>query len=648
MRYTSESEADICIQDQQIEFNHLFTRKCESFAFQVPFSDGEIYRKIRTMPIDNHDWASRLSKCKKPILKALLRHRQLTEALDRLLPFPGLWRGLQLGNIHKHLALHWDEELLNYLTYVFDTWDNITNGNNALKQAVDVDTVRSLQYLIPSGCDAHAISALFRQGKLFPEVVDSDTRKELQNRVFGLPYFIPSLETFHRDTMHFSVAVKAVKKWIVPDLDADLNPGSTLRDILAQHFRPDNIWQEQAGGQWRQANGVTLDNPGKAFDFAYRQLILAALRRFAELTNESPTQERRQERLQGCVSKTGIDNFMVTAKKLGFLTPKVVQDKLQNAVPPTARASHPPFHPQPDTFGNDTTAYPRTWNGGRPPISIYLYLQSYLFDQNLVEEGPPAHHEAPSALYIQKSVISAFLGGYSSYCIPEVTMTEAFDNHCETKRRDSVLFADDDESMGPLVAEEPQEGTQTACKRTSEVGYEISPVFRDALTAAHIGEGDLDGHRSALLETFAPKEEDTVMVDASSHDPPGTDFAVTQESGSRSEGQLLCHARDAYRLPAFSDTNFDPDRCRSTFLGIKEDTEMKDTTTNAPVTHRTQRPREKRLPVYQFTGLKTELKDTKDSEIKRDPSVEGEDKDVKVKRESSQKVKEEDNIKSEV
>jgi hypothetical protein len=65
----------------------------------------------------------------------LWRNTQIVQALNRLLWFPGLWDGLQLGNLYKHRALHCDEEIIHYLGCVYQTWDFITLGVNAFANA---------------------------------------------------------------------------------------------------------------------------------------------------------------------------------------------------------------------------------------------------------------------------------------------------------------------------------------------------------------------------------------------------------------------------------------------------------------------------------------------------------------------------------
>ena len=52
---------------------------------------------------------ARLSDAKQGSLKRLLRRDGFTKGLEALLDFPGLWGGLELGNVRRLLALRCDE-----------------------------------------------------------------------------------------------------------------------------------------------------------------------------------------------------------------------------------------------------------------------------------------------------------------------------------------------------------------------------------------------------------------------------------------------------------------------------------------------------------------------------------------------------------
>lgn len=54
-------------------------------------------------------WMAYLSPNKQKGLHQLFRRKRLTAKLDALLDFPGLWAGLEIGNIETHLALRCDE-----------------------------------------------------------------------------------------------------------------------------------------------------------------------------------------------------------------------------------------------------------------------------------------------------------------------------------------------------------------------------------------------------------------------------------------------------------------------------------------------------------------------------------------------------------
>ena len=50
-----------------------------------------------------------LSENKQKGLAQLFKRKRLAARLDALLDFPGLWVGLEIGNIETHLALSCDE-----------------------------------------------------------------------------------------------------------------------------------------------------------------------------------------------------------------------------------------------------------------------------------------------------------------------------------------------------------------------------------------------------------------------------------------------------------------------------------------------------------------------------------------------------------
>ncbi|KAH8763825.1 hypothetical protein F5883DRAFT_422681, partial [Diaporthe sp. PMI_573] len=195
---------------QLSQFNHLFRQVSESFSFEDPYKDGEIFRKIKGPLImdvsEKEDWTTRLSQYKEINLRGLERHEKLTAAFESLLQWPGLWVGLKLGNIHKNIALHCNELLINYTTYISQTWGKITNYNTNLAQLVDPKSVRSLQYLVPSSQDGTEICKMFADMTLFPEVTDVSARHVMLSNLLSIKGFIPSIETLHKDARYLALA----------------------------------------------------------------------------------------------------------------------------------------------------------------------------------------------------------------------------------------------------------------------------------------------------------------------------------------------------------------------------------------------------------------------------------------------------------
>lgn len=77
-------------------------------------SDGEEVQQILLSSKDGDKTEvdmskSELSACKKVALSQLLHHDSIKAAFCALLDFLGLWGGLELGNIQRHLALRCDE-----------------------------------------------------------------------------------------------------------------------------------------------------------------------------------------------------------------------------------------------------------------------------------------------------------------------------------------------------------------------------------------------------------------------------------------------------------------------------------------------------------------------------------------------------------
>ncbi|RYC63898.1 hypothetical protein CHU98_g2318 [Xylaria longipes] len=208
----------------------------ERYFPQCGHSDGEIFRSIRryqdTQPELVGDWLVRLSPSKWISLNLLLdeasgrkktragaRHRGVLEMLDRILVFPGLWEGLELGNLHKHLALRCNDEIARYLEHVEATWDLITGGDPESQRCVDINTARNLQALVPaeSWVNHNAIGLLLANKQVFGGVRDPHKQGTLQERLLRLNGLIPTIKSFHGNIKLFSITTKILRTYLLPE-----------------------------------------------------------------------------------------------------------------------------------------------------------------------------------------------------------------------------------------------------------------------------------------------------------------------------------------------------------------------------------------------------------------------------------------------
>ena len=105
------------------------------------FSDGEIYLKIveaKTFGLekDIQLWQQRLPPPKQGYVERLLRNDGISGAFNELRDFPGLWKGLELGNIPGLLALHCDEASRAHYLLLLEA--NLSEGNNPLSPTYQV------------------------------------------------------------------------------------------------------------------------------------------------------------------------------------------------------------------------------------------------------------------------------------------------------------------------------------------------------------------------------------------------------------------------------------------------------------------------------------------------------------------------------
>ncbi|KAK4096494.1 hypothetical protein N658DRAFT_399613, partial [Parathielavia hyrcaniae] len=190
-------------------------------------SDGELYQKIvESYRRDEVTYAlcmGSLTGPKERNMKMLLRPKNLpmVEALNSLFDIPAMMEQLRLGNIHKWLALHIDEQIINYQNHISVVWkEEICQGKKTIMQSLDIDSIRIVQFRMPTVCsgDADTIKRLFDNGTLFPRVTESSDRDMLRRNVLSLDMVIPSFETFQENMHYVGLAAKILIRHVVDEL----------------------------------------------------------------------------------------------------------------------------------------------------------------------------------------------------------------------------------------------------------------------------------------------------------------------------------------------------------------------------------------------------------------------------------------------
>ncbi|OCL03052.1 hypothetical protein AOQ84DRAFT_420650 [Glonium stellatum] len=177
-------------------------RIIEAFRNEQPFSDGEIFRKMRQYhqmgdKKTENQWLARLTPTKQKDLRQLLKDKRFAAAFDELVDMQGMWDPIKLGTLHRLLSLKCDEELLNYLKHVSVVWKQILRcGDSSIPMsAVDAISVQSLELCAPaiSERDRLSITGLMRSKDLFPAITDSRQREHLLENILSIHCLIPSL-----------------------------------------------------------------------------------------------------------------------------------------------------------------------------------------------------------------------------------------------------------------------------------------------------------------------------------------------------------------------------------------------------------------------------------------------------------------------
>lgn len=376
-----------------------------NFAHEAIYSDGEIYYNIRYHSSRCEDaairgWRAMLSNCKARALDHLLLRGDILTALNRVMLFPGLQSGFQLGNINKHLATHYDEQIIAYLNHIHRIWDLVlTHGGNLDQGDVDDTSVQILQFLAPSisSTDKTLIRSTMSLGQLFPTIVDAGARQRLLTALVSLPGVIPSLETFHENMKYITIGAKILKTHL--DIQPKRATASVRSSTLYQRLT--SQWSNRCQALVEVSEGYfqSLQGPPSP-ELAFKQLFVSVLRQFPFLSTEAALRDFRTEVMPAYTDQFRLRRLLRRAKILGYDNPKI-REGLDRAEGHIDLVKTP--------FEAKLKGPIANWRGGKPYVRTLLTLEQVSFLPT-IEQVCDALDEESAIKIVQNDIVTAFFG----------------------------------------------------------------------------------------------------------------------------------------------------------------------------------------------------------------------------------------------
>jgi hypothetical protein len=519
----------LCVRGTWIEFplkvalstvdHQLIQDKIEATSRETSYSDAEIYRLLRkySKKRDTTRFKERLNRLSAPkqiSVKGFLKREQLVRGLDALLKFPGIVAGLQFGNVHKHLALHIDENISKYFVHILRVWEFITNDDHRINAAVDIETVRCLQFRAPitSFGDRVAINRMFEEGTLFEGLKDLGLREQIRERVLSVQIIIPSIETFHENMKYISIGAKILRKYVMDTpVTAQGEPNRhklTLFESLA------SCWSAETRNiEVNDGKTVTISGAPSAW-LAYKSLFIAALRNFAQLSSDHPRQDVRGETLAAVAETSHITSLAQLAQAVGFTNNKT-KDNLAE--------SH--GHPAINRF-YDRAGRPADWRGGIPFTKSYCQLRLQAFHPQL--DSAVLKGDEVGALFVFRDTVNAFFEEwvdvkYQGHINPLCLDLWGSDRSCDIPaaapspesncNSQGTVMADDNggQEVGTSVA-----GRRTRPSVTNALTSRSTRIGKHNREKKPLGERKTMKRKKGLSPNSVPEAQQSTQVEATS------------------------------------------------------------------------------------------------------------------------------------
>ncbi len=303
---------------------------------------------------------------------------------------------MQLGNFHKYLALHCDEQIISYLTHIHAVWVMICDGDKAIMLKVDLESIRILQFRMPKVCpgDSDTIKRLFDSGALFPGVTDPGVRDRIMRNILSLNMVIPSFETLNENMKYLGIGAKILIRHVIDELPmckSRSKRSPTIYELLSGSWTAPAV----VGVESKDNECVEIEGPASV-SLAFEQLFLITLRLFPWLQRaESTRQDDPAETIKVKDPPICVPYLLSFASLQGFRSSKIDQGKSDVTDPGPLPGES--WREMPD------------WRGGRPFTRTFWAFRTNAFLPRLAS----MRRRQPNPEFVLLDMMTAFFGQHN-------------------------------------------------------------------------------------------------------------------------------------------------------------------------------------------------------------------------------------------
>ncbi|KAK5188863.1 hypothetical protein LTR96_010867 [Exophiala xenobiotica] len=458
------------------------------------------------------------------------------------------------------IAMHCDEEILQYLKYIKETWHKILREDTVSIRKVDQATVKALELTAPGACtrDAETLYGQFKSGRIFGAFSEPE-RESIWKEVLSCSRdrLIPSLFTLFEDLKYLQDLADSVKHLL------HLSPRDTVFSAFENSFSDARQVADQYVIQMTESTFAAA--PGSSTDrihLGIRQIWIAAMRDYLEMPAGPKKADSLAKPGREKANEVVLYRFASLASRLGFNTKEIRRLTQRSPEREIARDALLKAR-KPDQYRYDKATFEgyveqmlKMFDSARPvidePPGIALVANDsdkpvkrcgiprkqehnqakwQLFLRYLHEDSVESNQEMTS-FFVRRSVYFAFFGKPTSISANVSTMHEVPQSQIVTERRESEarhsaarveqgqnqapVAGNNQERSSPLVPPRPEQERSQHHPNTQPIA-DPSPPNSGQLN--QIGDtrtslGDSFGREEiAMEEADADWESDQEMLD---------------------------------------------------------------------------------------------------------------------------------------